>query len=122
MRTFAVKQLFIFRYNINVADNSVAKLQFNFDLPLTVMLNSNKIVVKQVYLSIFSINFALNAIKKINDERYKSHKSRVGREGADKQMAVRTVRQESCNNLEMVHQYLTTRFSDIDQGSCFTGC
>lgn len=36
--------------------------------------------MKIAYYLIFIIIFALNAIKKINDERYKSNKSRVGRE------------------------------------------
>ena len=41
------------------------------------MLNNNKIAAKQVCFSKFSITFA-KRIKWINDERYKSNKSRVG--------------------------------------------
>lgn len=37
------------------------------------MLNNNKIAMKIAFYSIFIIIFALNAIKKINDERYKSN-------------------------------------------------
>ena len=41
------------------------------------MLNNNKIAAKQVCFTKFSITFA-KRIKQINDERYKSNKSRVG--------------------------------------------
>ncbi len=59
----------------------------------------------------------MNAMKKTNDERHKSHKSRIGREETDKQMAVGTVRKRSCNNIKMVYQYLTTGFGNLDKGS-----
>ena len=89
-------------------------MEFNFDFPLTDMLNNNKSAIDITRIFKYLIIFALNAIIKINDERYKSHKSRVGREEADKQMVVRAIRKRSCDNLKMVYQYVTTRFSNID--------
>ena len=67
------------------------------------MLNNNKSATKITWFQIYSIIFALNAIIKINDERHKSHKSRVGREEADKQMVVWAIKERSCNNLKMVY-------------------
>ena len=81
------------------------KIQFNFYFPPTDMLNNNKSATKITWFQIYSIIFALNAIIKINDERYKSHKSRVGREEADKQMVVWAIKERSCKHV--IELYVT---------------